>query len=170
MVKIGLFKANDSSIPLDEHLATFRGNGYSLKDKNQAKTDKIEHEIGKSMKKSKSQDEAESEEILNGSTRTHLMGQSLRTNMVSPYPLTPLTPLPQLNKQYPIPFPANFTIHHPCRFPHLDPCSNKQNPSTPPHKTPNPPWQSHESLLVNEQGKESRVQNDWLGEQDKWMA
>ncbi|GJW41579.1 retrovirus-related pol polyprotein from transposon TNT 1-94 [Tanacetum coccineum] len=33
MVKTGLFKANDSLIPVDEHLATFRGNGYSLKDK-----------------------------------------------------------------------------------------------------------------------------------------
>ncbi|GJS84589.1 putative reverse transcriptase domain-containing protein [Tanacetum coccineum] len=63
-------------------------NGYSLKDKNQAKTDKTEHEIRKSMKKSKSQDEAESEEILNGSTRTHLMGQ------LQGHPLCP-TSLPE---------------------------------------------------------------------------
>ncbi|GJY50498.1 putative reverse transcriptase domain-containing protein [Tanacetum coccineum] len=33
MVKTGLFKANDSLIPLDEHLAIFQGNEYSLKDK-----------------------------------------------------------------------------------------------------------------------------------------
>ncbi|GKC70060.1 hypothetical protein Tco_1115943 [Tanacetum coccineum] len=50
MVKTGLFKANDSLIPLDEHLATFRGNGYSLKDKNEAKTDKTEHGNGRSVK------------------------------------------------------------------------------------------------------------------------
>ncbi|GJR68549.1 hypothetical protein Tco_0014614 [Tanacetum coccineum] len=40
MVKMGLFKTIDSLIPLDEHLATFRGTGYSLKDKNKAKTTK----------------------------------------------------------------------------------------------------------------------------------
>ncbi|GKE91371.1 hypothetical protein Tco_1572466, partial [Tanacetum coccineum] len=52
-------------------------NGYSLKDKNKAKT---EHENGKSVKKSKStiqsqqvKDKAENEEILNGTIRTHLM-------------------------------------------------------------------------------------------------
>ncbi|GJT67116.1 hypothetical protein Tco_1018596 [Tanacetum coccineum] len=50
MVKTGFFKANDSLIPLDEHLATFQGNGYSLKDKNKAKTDKTEHGNGKSVK------------------------------------------------------------------------------------------------------------------------
>ncbi|GJR21864.1 hypothetical protein Tco_0970391 [Tanacetum coccineum] len=55
------------------------GNGYSLKDKNQAKTDKTERENEKSVKsqsqKVKVKDEAESEEILNGPTRTHLMGR-----------------------------------------------------------------------------------------------
>ncbi|GJV96606.1 retrovirus-related pol polyprotein from transposon TNT 1-94 [Tanacetum coccineum] len=58
-------------------------NGYSLKDKNQAKTDKTEHGNEKSVKnqgqsqrqKVKVKDEAESEEILNGPTRTHLMGR-----------------------------------------------------------------------------------------------
>ncbi|GJR72416.1 retrovirus-related pol polyprotein from transposon TNT 1-94 [Tanacetum coccineum] len=50
MVRTGLFKANDSLVPLDEHLATFRGIGYSLKDKNEAKTDKTKHENGKSVK------------------------------------------------------------------------------------------------------------------------
>ncbi|GJZ48670.1 hypothetical protein Tco_0602502 [Tanacetum coccineum] len=47
------------------------GNGYSLKDKNQAKMDKTEHRMEMSKVKVKSQqvkDEAESEEILNGST------------------------------------------------------------------------------------------------------
>nr|GEU32507.1 reverse transcriptase domain-containing protein [Tanacetum cinerariifolium] len=47
MVKTGLFKFNNSLIPFDEHLATFRGNGYSLKDKNEAKT---EHGNEKSVK------------------------------------------------------------------------------------------------------------------------
>ncbi|GJY06518.1 hypothetical protein Tco_0373572 [Tanacetum coccineum] len=62
------------------------GIGYSLKDENKAKTNKTEHGIGKSVKKSKSKaksqsqkvkvkDEAESEEILNGTTRTYLMGR-----------------------------------------------------------------------------------------------
>ncbi|GJZ28237.1 RNA-directed DNA polymerase, eukaryota, partial [Tanacetum coccineum] len=50
MVKTELFKANDSLIPFDEHLATFRGIGYSLKDKNKAKIDKTEHGIEKSTK------------------------------------------------------------------------------------------------------------------------
>ncbi|GKD41387.1 hypothetical protein Tco_1261594 [Tanacetum coccineum] len=78
MVKTGLFKAIDSLIPLDEHLATFRGNGYSLKDKNEAKT---EHENGKSVKsqsqsqkvkKSKSKSKPKDVCILNGPTRTPL--------------------------------------------------------------------------------------------------
>ncbi|GJR86668.1 reverse transcriptase domain-containing protein [Tanacetum coccineum] len=56
MVKMGLFKAIDSLIPLDEHLATFRGIGYSQKDKNKAKSDKTEHGIGKSVKKSRFQE------------------------------------------------------------------------------------------------------------------
>ncbi|GJS59554.1 hypothetical protein Tco_0654338 [Tanacetum coccineum] len=59
MVKMGLFKTNDSLIPLDEHLATFRGNGYSLKDKNKAKTELengIEREKSKSNSKLKSED------------------------------------------------------------------------------------------------------------------
>ncbi|GJT96973.1 ribonuclease H-like domain-containing protein [Tanacetum coccineum] len=50
MVKTRLFKANDSLIPFDEHLATFQGNKYSLKEKNEAKTDKTKHGIGKSVK------------------------------------------------------------------------------------------------------------------------
>ncbi|GJZ53728.1 hypothetical protein Tco_0608613, partial [Tanacetum coccineum] len=50
MVKTRLFKAIDSLIPLDENLATFRGNGYSENDKNQAKTDKTEHEMEKRKK------------------------------------------------------------------------------------------------------------------------
>ncbi|GJR18561.1 hypothetical protein Tco_0967088 [Tanacetum coccineum] len=50
MDKTGLFKAIASLIPFDEHLATFRGNGYSLKDKNEAKTDKTKHENGMSVK------------------------------------------------------------------------------------------------------------------------
>ncbi|GJX20237.1 hypothetical protein Tco_0222914 [Tanacetum coccineum] len=55
---------------------------YSLKDKNEAKTDKTEHGNRKSVKKSKVKlksqqvkDGAETEEILNGPTRTHLMGR-----------------------------------------------------------------------------------------------
>nr|GEZ29152.1 reverse transcriptase domain-containing protein [Tanacetum cinerariifolium] len=57
------------------------GNGYSLKDKNQAKTDKTEHGLEKREKskatKSKStkvdvKDGAETEEILNGPTHTYL--------------------------------------------------------------------------------------------------
>ncbi|GJT51359.1 hypothetical protein Tco_0977516 [Tanacetum coccineum] len=50
MVKTGLFKASNSLIPLDEHFATFLGNGYSLKDKNEAKNDKTEHEMEKREK------------------------------------------------------------------------------------------------------------------------
>ncbi|GKA71330.1 hypothetical protein Tco_0777469 [Tanacetum coccineum] len=50
------------------------GIGYSLKDKNEAKTDKIEHEIGKSIKSQQVKDEAENEEILNGPTRTRVNG------------------------------------------------------------------------------------------------
>ncbi|GJZ53863.1 hypothetical protein Tco_0608748, partial [Tanacetum coccineum] len=57
----GAFKAIDSLIPLDEHLATFRGNEYSLNDKNEAKTDKTEHENGKSVK-SQSQSQRPCEE------------------------------------------------------------------------------------------------------------
>ncbi|GJY49846.1 hypothetical protein Tco_0439802, partial [Tanacetum coccineum] len=57
------------------------GNGYLLKDKNKAKTDKTEHENGKSVKsQSQSQqvkDEDKTKEILNGPTRTHLMGRGL---------------------------------------------------------------------------------------------
>ncbi|GKA40346.1 mutator type transposase, partial [Tanacetum coccineum] len=69
------------------------GTGYSLKDKNEAKTDKTEHENEKSVKSQANQSKgqqksnstkvkvdkvkvkAEIEEILNGLTRTHLMGQ-----------------------------------------------------------------------------------------------
>ncbi|GJR95186.1 putative reverse transcriptase domain-containing protein [Tanacetum coccineum] len=65
-------------IPLEMAKSSFC-NGYSIKDKNQAKTDKTEHGIRKSVKKSKSKaksqiqkvkvkEEAESEEILNGPT------------------------------------------------------------------------------------------------------
>ncbi|GKA47350.1 hypothetical protein Tco_0740233 [Tanacetum coccineum] len=50
MVKTGPFEAIDSLIPLDEHLATFRGSGYQEKDKTKAKPDKTEHEIGKSAR------------------------------------------------------------------------------------------------------------------------
>ncbi|GKE94528.1 hypothetical protein Tco_1579383 [Tanacetum coccineum] len=53
MVKTGLFKAMDSLIPPDEHLATFRDTEYSLKDKNKANTDKTKHENEKSVSKSK---------------------------------------------------------------------------------------------------------------------
>ncbi|GKF41874.1 hypothetical protein Tco_0125216, partial [Tanacetum coccineum] len=76
MVKTGLFKTIDSLTTFDERLATFRGTGYPLKDKNEAKTDKTEHENEKSVKKSKSKvkDEADIEEMSNGPTRTHLMG------------------------------------------------------------------------------------------------
>ncbi|GJR65276.1 hypothetical protein Tco_0011341 [Tanacetum coccineum] len=45
LVKTGLFKAIDSSIPLDEHLATFRGNGYSTKGQKSSQNDKTEHEM-----------------------------------------------------------------------------------------------------------------------------
>ncbi|GKB54253.1 hypothetical protein Tco_0905006, partial [Tanacetum coccineum] len=54
---------------------------YSVKDKNQAKTDKTEYGDGKSAKSQsqhrevKVKDEAGTEEILNGPTRTHLMGR-----------------------------------------------------------------------------------------------
>ncbi|GJZ82073.1 hypothetical protein Tco_0647067 [Tanacetum coccineum] len=58
----GLFKTSDFLIPLDEHLATFRGHDNSLvwgilvtdiaqKDKNKAKTDKTEHGNGMSSRK-----------------------------------------------------------------------------------------------------------------------
>ncbi|GKB91070.1 retrovirus-related pol polyprotein from transposon TNT 1-94 [Tanacetum coccineum] len=55
MVKMGLFEAIDSLIPLDEHLATFRVWGIlemdiQEKDKNRSQIDKTEHENGKSMK------------------------------------------------------------------------------------------------------------------------
>ncbi|GKC04101.1 hypothetical protein Tco_0995711 [Tanacetum coccineum] len=50
MVKTGLFKAIDSLIPLDEHLATFRGNRYQERDKTKAKPDETEHEIEKSVR------------------------------------------------------------------------------------------------------------------------
>nr|GEW38074.1 reverse transcriptase domain-containing protein [Tanacetum cinerariifolium] len=60
------------------------GNGYALKDKNEAKTDKTKHGMEKREKskstKSKStkvkvKDGVETEEMLNGPTRTHLMGR-----------------------------------------------------------------------------------------------
>ncbi|GKD08358.1 hypothetical protein Tco_1188043, partial [Tanacetum coccineum] len=64
------------------------GNGYSLKEKNQVKTNKTEHGNEKRVKsqsqkstkkstksKSKVKEEADIEELLNGPTRTHLMGQ-----------------------------------------------------------------------------------------------
>ncbi|GKB79943.1 hypothetical protein Tco_0946838, partial [Tanacetum coccineum] len=54
------------------------GNGYSLKDKNKAKTDKTEHENGKSIKSQsqqvKDEAEAKTEEILNGPTHTQVNG------------------------------------------------------------------------------------------------
>ncbi|GKE06309.1 hypothetical protein Tco_1398327, partial [Tanacetum coccineum] len=72
-----VFEVVDSDMPQDQ-----AGNlggictGYSLKDKNKAKT---EHGSRKSMKRSKSKskvkEEVDFEEILNGPTRTHLMGQ-----------------------------------------------------------------------------------------------
>ncbi|GJS95611.1 hypothetical protein Tco_0802579 [Tanacetum coccineum] len=75
MVKTGLFKAIDSLIPLDEHLATFRGIGYSLKDKNEAKKgqnrarDWKERKKSRSKSKSKVKDKADIEEMLNGPTQ-----------------------------------------------------------------------------------------------------
>ncbi|GJS63652.1 hypothetical protein Tco_0678216 [Tanacetum coccineum] len=42
MVKTGLFKAIDSLIPLDEHLATFRGIGYSQTDKKRSQNRALE--------------------------------------------------------------------------------------------------------------------------------
>ncbi|GKF87158.1 hypothetical protein Tco_0258035, partial [Tanacetum coccineum] len=61
------------SVSLGGGISSEGGNRYSLKDKNKAKTDKIEHENGKSVKsqkvKSQSQqvnDEAETKEILSG--------------------------------------------------------------------------------------------------------
>ncbi|GKG03959.1 hypothetical protein Tco_0314346, partial [Tanacetum coccineum] len=79
MVKMGLFKAIDFLIPLDEHLATFRGNGYLRKGQNRSQNNKTEHENGKSVKeKSKSikvnpnkvkvKGGADIEEMLNGPT------------------------------------------------------------------------------------------------------
>ncbi|GJU87340.1 hypothetical protein Tco_1294886, partial [Tanacetum coccineum] len=61
-----------------------RGTGYSLKDKNQPKTDKTKHEMEKREKvkvkvNPKGQQvkvKAESKEILNGLSRTHLMGRT----------------------------------------------------------------------------------------------
>ncbi|GJV67728.1 putative reverse transcriptase domain-containing protein [Tanacetum coccineum] len=55
MVKTGLFKAIDSLIPLDEHLATFRGNGYLRKGQKRSQNDKTEHENGKSVKEKSNQ-------------------------------------------------------------------------------------------------------------------
>ncbi|GKG30839.1 hypothetical protein Tco_0423327 [Tanacetum coccineum] len=61
-----------------------RGTGYSLKDKNEAKTDKTKHGNGKSVKKSKVKvnhksqqvnDKAKTEEILLGQPVPHLMGR-----------------------------------------------------------------------------------------------
>ncbi|GJU79432.1 hypothetical protein Tco_1281797 [Tanacetum coccineum] len=72
MVKTGLFKAIDSLIPLDEHLATFLGNGYTIKLQKRAREWK---EREKSIEKPKIKDEAETEETLNGPTRTHLIGR-----------------------------------------------------------------------------------------------
>ncbi|GJV56593.1 hypothetical protein Tco_1457598 [Tanacetum coccineum] len=70
-----VFEVADSDMPQDQ-AGNLGGTGYSLKDKNKAKTDKTEHGSGKSMKKSKSKskvkDEADSEEILNGPTQKSL--------------------------------------------------------------------------------------------------
>ncbi|GKC27931.1 hypothetical protein Tco_1035225, partial [Tanacetum coccineum] len=55
MVKMGLFKAIDSLIPLDEHLATSRGNGYLRKGQKRSQNDKTEHENGKSVKEKSNQ-------------------------------------------------------------------------------------------------------------------
>ncbi|GKC54141.1 hypothetical protein Tco_1076886 [Tanacetum coccineum] len=52
MMKTGLVEAIDSLVPLDEHLATFRGIGYSRKGRKQSQNDKTEHENKKSMKRS----------------------------------------------------------------------------------------------------------------------
>ncbi|GJZ41240.1 putative reverse transcriptase domain-containing protein [Tanacetum coccineum] len=49
MVKTGLFKAIDSLIPLDEHLATFRGNGYLRNGQKRKPNDKTEHERRKEL-------------------------------------------------------------------------------------------------------------------------
>ncbi|GJX53068.1 hypothetical protein Tco_0281437 [Tanacetum coccineum] len=50
------------------------GNGYSLKDKNEAKTDKTKHRIGKTVKSQQVKDEAKVKEILNGPTSTQVNG------------------------------------------------------------------------------------------------
>ncbi|GJZ54176.1 hypothetical protein Tco_0609061 [Tanacetum coccineum] len=60
------------------NLASSESNGYSLKDTNKAKADKTKHGNGKSVKNQSQcqqvNDEADIEEMLNGSTHTHLMG------------------------------------------------------------------------------------------------
>nr|GEU92257.1 DNA-directed DNA polymerase [Tanacetum cinerariifolium] len=70
----------------------WRGYGYQQKDKIKAKPDKTEHEMEKSGEvkvkvnqkstKSKVKDGAETEKILNGPTRTHLMGQLAKYHAV----------------------------------------------------------------------------------------
>ncbi|GJV11356.1 hypothetical protein Tco_1352897 [Tanacetum coccineum] len=53
MVKTGLVEAFDSLVFLDEHLATFRGNGYHTKDKKKAKNKQNRARDGKDKVKSK---------------------------------------------------------------------------------------------------------------------
>ncbi|GKF37133.1 hypothetical protein Tco_0113891 [Tanacetum coccineum] len=53
MVKTGLFEAIESLLPLGEHLAAFRGTGYSLKDEKQSQTGQNRERNGKEREESK---------------------------------------------------------------------------------------------------------------------
>ncbi|GKB57012.1 hypothetical protein Tco_0913198 [Tanacetum coccineum] len=57
MVKTGLVEAFDSLVPLDEHLATFRGNGYSEKDEKKSQNQQNWAQNGKCGRKDKDKDE-----------------------------------------------------------------------------------------------------------------
>ncbi|GJX86629.1 reverse transcriptase domain-containing protein [Tanacetum coccineum] len=84
-----------SRIASDYEASHARGNGYSLKDKNEAKTDKTEHENGKSVK---SQNQSQSQKvkvkveakdvcILNGPTRTPFNGPGAKSTLAIPWRL-----------------------------------------------------------------------------------
>ncbi|GJX26887.1 reverse transcriptase domain-containing protein [Tanacetum coccineum] len=78
----------------DYEASRARGNGYSLKDKNEAKTDKTEHGNGKSVKsqsqkvkvKVKVRIEAKDVCILNGPTRTQVNGPEEDNHVGNPKP------------------------------------------------------------------------------------
>ncbi|GKD94406.1 putative ribonuclease H-like domain-containing protein [Tanacetum coccineum] len=152
--KLGLWYPRDSPFELEAFSDSDYG-GASLdrwyriftKGQKSSKTNKTEHENEKSVKsqkvKSKStkvnkvkvKDGAESKEILNGPTRTHLMGRGKRRE-------------PFITKSV-NPFPAQGTIHSPSspRLLHLQtkPSLSNLNPT---HKKLIPCWQSSKFPFV----------------------